>query len=180
MILLFNVIYVVGFSIFSLFNVDCSITNSISSVKSILVIFLSSSHISISEKYINEAEEIARSNNENSLFASENYNVMYLKMRREQCSALYDMYCYVKQMNITPKQAVIISDFLRKISEEYDESNTVSSLIEEADKIFEIMKLENLPEKREEFENRAILYSLLLKTREFLHIKYIFITRQLN
>ena len=105
---------------------------------------------------------------------------MYLKMRREQCSALYDMYCYVKQMNITPKQAVIISDFLRKISEEYDESNTVSSLIEEADKIFEIMKLENLPEKREEFENRAILYSLLLKTREFLHIKYIFITRQLN
>lgn len=132
------------------------------------------------EKYINEAEEIARSNNENSLFASENYNVMYLKMRREQCSALYDMYCYVKQMNITPKQAVIISDFLRKISEEYDESNTVSSLIEEADKIFEIMKLENLPEKREEFENRAILYSLLLKTREFLHIKYIFITRQLN
>ena len=40
------------------------------------------------------------------------------------------------------------------------------------------MKLEKLPEEREEFENRAILYALLLKTKEFLRIKYIFINRQ--
>lgn len=130
------------------------------------------------ETYISEAEEIAKANDENSLFASENYNIMYIKMRREQCSALYDMYCYVKQMNLTTKQTVIISEFLRKISDEYEENNTVRELVKEADRIFEIMKSEKLPEERAEFENRAILYALLLKIREFLLIKYIFINRQ--
>ena len=63
---------------------------------------------------------------------------------------------------------------LVKISEEYHESNNVNELIVETDRIILSMKEQKMPETRLEFENRAVLYSLLIRTREFLSIKNMF------
>jgi uncharacterized membrane protein YgaE (UPF0421/DUF939 family) len=124
-----------------------------------------------------EAEKIAYENRNNT-FIPETYDDDYLKMRRHQCNVLYEMYKSVTKMNMTPKQAHIISDFLRKVSAEYDENNDVRELLEELDTIADNMRYENIPESRIEFENRAILYSLMLQTKEFLNIKYSFVAER--
>ena len=77
-------------------------------------------------------------------------------------------------MNAAPEQVYIISGLLKKISEEYHESNNVNELIVETDRIILSMKEQKMPETRLEFENRAVLYSLLIRTREFLSIKNMF------
>lgn len=126
------------------------------------------------QKILFEAEQIAYENRNNA-FSSESYDEEYLKMRRNQCNVLYEMYKSVIKMNAAPKQTQIISDFLKKVSTQYHEKNDVKDLIQELDNIFDSMRYENMPKERTEFENRAILYSLMLQMREFLDIKYTFV-----
>lgn len=126
-----------------------------------------------------EAEQLAYEN-KNNTFSSETYDEDYLKMRRNQCSVLYEMYKSVIKMNAAPKQAQIISDFLVKVSVEYNEKNNVKNLMDELDKIFDSMRYEKMPESRDEFENRALLYSFMLQLKEFLEIKYTFMVEKID
>ncbi|MBQ8297333.1 MAG: hypothetical protein IJX77_06085 [Ruminococcus sp.] len=124
-----------------------------------------------------QAEQIAHLNRNNA-FSSEAYDEEYLRMRRSQCNVLYEMYKSVIKMNATPKQSHIISEFLYKVSIEYHEKNDVKNLMSELDVIFDNMRCEKMPESRDEFENRAVLYSLMLQLKEFLNIKYSFMQQQ--
>ncbi len=123
---------------------------------------------------LDEAQSTAAQNMLNTLFHADDRDVLYLEMRRKQCVLLQEMYRAVKELNSTPEQSHVISDFLKKISEEYHEQNDVNSLYSEADEIISRMKQEKMPETRTEFENRAILYALLLKIKDFLYIKRAF------
>lgn len=120
------------------------------------------------------AKETASANLNNSFGSADKYDVMYLEMREEQCAILYEMYKDIRIINATPEQVHIISDFLRKISFEYYEENDVNALYNEVNNIISKMKHQKMPETRSEFENRALLFSLLIKIREFLSIKHIF------
>ena len=126
------------------------------------------------DEYIRSAKETALANKQNTLVSVDNYDLLYLEMRSEQCVILHEMYKAVKEMNAAPEQVYIISGLLKKISEEYHESNNVNELIVETDRIILSMKEQKMPETRLEFENRAVLYSLLIRTREFLSIKNMF------
>ena len=66
------------------------------------------------------------------------------------------------------------AELLKKIKDEYHEYNNVSTLLEETNKVITEMKDQKMPESREEFENRASLYNLMIRTREFLTIKKMF------
>lgn len=126
------------------------------------------------DSYISEARETAIQNQNNSFGVFDKYDFLYLEMREKQCNILHEMYKIIKAMDASQKQGEIISDFLKKISEEYHEKNDVKSLAAEADYIIEEMKKEKMPESRSEFENRALLFTLLIRTKEFLSIKYMF------
>lgn len=126
------------------------------------------------EGYIKSAKETAVLNKQNTLYNPDNYDLLYLEMREKQCVILHEMYKAVKELNTTPEQVKAISGLLKKISEEYHEANNADELIAETDRILLSMKEQKMPETRTEFENRAILYSLLIRTREFLAIKNMF------
>lgn len=121
------------------------------------------------------AKKTASVNANNSFSSTNKYDLMYLEMREEQCAILYEMYKDIREINATPEQVHVISDFLRKISFEYYEENDVNALYDEVNNIISKMKHQKMPETRSEFENRALLFSLLIKIREFLSIKHIFI-----
>lgn len=121
------------------------------------------------------AKKTASVNANNSFGSTDKYDLMYLEMREEQCAILYEMYKDIREINATPEQVHVISDFLRKISFEYYEENDVNALYDEVNNIISKMKHQKMPETRSEFENRALLFSLLIKIREFLSIKHIFI-----
>lgn len=126
------------------------------------------------DQYMSSAKKLAAINSANTLQYTDNYDILYLDMREKQIVVLHEMYKSVKEMNATPEQTKIISALLKKINEEYHENNNVSSLLDETDRIILEMKNQKMPETREEFENRASLYTLMIRTREFLSIKSIF------
>lgn len=123
-----------------------------------------------------EAQKTAHENRDNTLRYDKSYDIQYLKMRKKQCITLYEMYKSILQIKTVPEQAKIISDFLLKISAEYDEKNNVKNLIKELSVIFDKMKEQPMPKERSEFENRAVLYFFMLQMKKFLLLKYNFMT----
>lgn len=64
-----------------------------------------------------------------------------------------------------------LSDYLQTISDQYHETNDAVALLEELDALHRFYQEQPLPETREQFENRAILYAILSDLRSLLQIK---------
>jgi len=124
-----------------------------------------------------EAQQTAYENYGNKLRESDTYDLEYLKMRKKQCSILYEMYKNILKIDTPPEQADIISDFLKETSVEYHEQNDVKNLMNHLEQIFFCMQSQPMPRERSEFENRAVLYSFMLLLREFLVLKYEFVIK---
>ena len=65
----------------------------------------------------------------------------------------------------------VIADYIMYVKPHVEEMNIPSMQIERLEKIFRDMKEEPLPKTREEFENRAVLYHILMDLEEFLIFK---------
>lgn len=130
------------------------------------------------DKLLFEARQVAYENQNNKLIGAESYDIYYLKMRENQCSVLMEMYKSILKISVTPEQSKVISEFLKKTSSEFHEKNDVKNLISELEDIFADMRFQKMPESRTEFENRAVLYSLMLQIKDFLSIKYDFMEKR--
>lgn len=122
-------------------------------------------------EYLSQAQNMAEQNFKNQFSDGDVFDMEYVQMRQRQFQCLFEMYKNVRKLKTTPLQAQVISDFLKQISEEYHKENTVDSLLSEFYHIDNNMKNEPLPVQRSEFEDRAMLYSLLRHLEEFLIIK---------
>ncbi|MDD6098561.1 MAG: aromatic acid exporter family protein [Oscillospiraceae bacterium] len=130
------------------------------------------------DKLLFEARQVAYENQNNKLIGAESYDIDYLKMRENQCSVLMEMYKSILKISVTPEQSKVISEFLKKTSSEFHEKNDVKNLISELEDIFADMRFQKMPESRTEFENRAVLFSLMLQIKDFLSIKYDFMEKR--
>ena len=81
------------------------------------------------------------------------------------------MYNKVRRLDTTPETAQHVSLFLEKVSREYSRDNDVKDLISSLDMLHVYMDSQPLPSTRAEFEDRALLYALLIDLRDFLEIK---------
>ena len=112
------------------------------------------------------AKEIADVNYKNQL-KKDDYEIKYLENLGNQIGILYEMYKRVKNIKTQPSTAKIISDFLQKVSEEYPIQNN-EILLNEFNELWSEMKNRPLPQTRQEFEDRAELFTLLELIEEFL------------
>lgn len=126
------------------------------------------------EEQIMRAEQEAWQNHQNTILGRSGQQIRYIQMRREQCEILHEMYKRIRYISITPAQAEQISRFLLRIVECDREEDDGKELLKELEHVFAYMKKEKLPEDREEFESRALLYVFLHNIQEFLEIKYLF------
>ena len=117
-----------------------------------------------------KAKNVSIENEKNALF-TKNDDLKYIKMREYQMQVLQEMYKVITCLYTTPITSKIISDFICKISIEYDESNDCKELLNEFNSINQKIKEERLPVTRKEFEDRARLFHLLQLINEFLTIK---------
>lgn len=113
-------------------------------------------------------------NLENNLLKSEFYDIEYLYLRQRQFEILTRIYENTKRMDKKYLQTQKISEFIQDIHDQYDEDNTVKSLIDDANNMREYFEKEKLPSTRAEFENRAILFVILEDLTVFLREKYKF------
>lgn len=120
---------------------------------------------------ITHGEEQAFAYMNNTLFQESKYFIHYMEMRRQQCTVLKDIYKKIVSMKSIPPQAEPISAFFHEIGTSFGESNNAKDLIRKLDFIFSEMKTTPLPSTREEFEDRAVLYVILMDLKYFLRLK---------
>lgn len=111
----------------------------------------------------------------NTLLSNTKYYISYFTMRREQVYYLNQIIQQIGLLTYTPRQAFLISDFIRKIKEQFHEHNNAIELLDELYLIKEKLKDETNPVTREEFENRAILYIIFNDLECFLNLKKNFV-----
>ena len=123
------------------------------------------------DESIREAADIARENYMNQFSKGDVEDMEYIAMRRRQRYILFEMYKNLKEIMSVPSTAKSLSKYFEKVSEEYSRENTVKDLLEEYENLYSEMKEAPLPTDRTEFEDRARLFVIMEKMREFLYIK---------
>ena len=121
------------------------------------------------------AKKQAEENFNNQFTKKDTFDFRYLEMRENQTKILYEMYKAASSITTVPGTAGLLADFLEKVSTEYHKDNDVKSLLEELAAIHEKMKGVPLPQSRIEFEDRANLFILMERLKEFLQIKKDFV-----
>ena len=126
------------------------------------------------------AKKQAEENYNNQFSKKDTFDSCYLDMREKQTKILYEMFKAARALHTTPTTAALLSDFLEKVSNEYHKDNDVKALLEELALIHDKMKAHPLPQTRTEFEDRANLFILMERLKEFLQIKHDFMIAQNN
>lgn len=132
------------------------------------------------DKALEEAKLCAAANYNNALLQSGTYELDYVKMREQQSVILKEIYANIKRIAYLPEQAGQVAELFGRIERDYHRDNTVEGLLEELDALLLRMKEQELPETREEFEARAILYYILMQIRKLLELKRDFMRRDKN
>ena len=104
------------------------------------------------------------------------YYVDYFEMRLQQCGVLQNLHDQVIKISSMPKQAEIIANYILYMKDYVVEKNVPQEQIEKLEQLCEAMKEDELPQTREEFEARAILYHILMDLEEFVLFKKRFVS----
>ncbi|MCM1184590.1 MAG: aromatic acid exporter family protein [Roseburia sp.] len=107
----------------------------------------------------------------NTFFQESKYFIEYMSMREQQCMVLREIYKKIRALSAVPVQAEKISSFVCAISVSFAETNNARALLDSLAKLSAQLKESALPATREEFENRAVLYSILVDLEYFLQLK---------
>ncbi len=132
------------------------------------------------EESISKAEVCAVTNLNNSFLRVDRYDLEYIRMREKQAVVLKGIYGNIMQISYLPEQAKKVAAYIQEMEAAYHKYNTVEELLDKLHKLGEEMKQEKLPETREEFEARAILFYVLMQLEELLWIKRNFVLEQEN
>lgn len=128
-------------------------------------------------KSIRNAKNVADRNYNNQFRTTDIYDIEYIRMRDKQCMVIHEMYKIVRHIETTPSTAHLISDFLKYMSETYHKDNDGKVTLEKFKEMDKEMKSRPLPVERKEFEDRAMLFSLMRKIEEFITLKIEFSER---
>lgn len=120
---------------------------------------------------LQKAQICAMKNWNNSLKTPEFYEMDYVAMRQKQRMVLEEIYKSMIMLEMHPTQADAVGAFIGKIAAAYDRKNPVGELWQQLEEVFADMETEPLPESREEFEARAVLFYILKQLQEFLNLK---------
>ena len=112
---------------------------------------------------------------DNTFSSHPGYYIDYFEMRLQQCTVLHNLHYEMKKIRNMPAQAKVIADYILYMSDYVVEINTPTKQLKRLNKIFDDMKDEPLPESRDEFESRAILYHILMDLEDFLVFKRRFV-----
>ena len=108
---------------------------------------------------------------DNTLRSDVTYYTRYIQMRQSQLGLLKRMQAAPADLPYCPAQAQVLAAFMWQIAQSLHEYNNAVGLLDTLDGIREGFRTDPLPQTREEFEARAILYRLMVDTEYFLLLK---------
>lgn len=131
--------------------------------------------ICILEKELREFIKDAYEYQNNTFPSHPGYYIGYFEMRKGQCHILHSLHYEMNKIRSIPKQAEIIAKYMLYLTQYVIEMNEPSEQMKRLQDLLEDMKKEEMPKSREEFENRALLYHVLMDIEEFLQYKSKFV-----
>lgn len=117
------------------------------------------------------AEQLAVDNADNTFGDAPLYPVRYVQMRANQRKILSQIAHAMHDAQAETPQHAAVCAMLAKVADEYSRENDVSALLTAVQQVLADMRTQELPRSREEFESRAVLYYVLLRTEDFLLLK---------
>ena len=105
------------------------------------------------------------------------YYISYFEMRYKQCQVLHNLNEEMVKIRSMPEQAVVIADYLLYLAEYVIEINHPTPQITRLDEIFEEMRSGEPPKSSDEFEDRALMYHILMDIQDFLAYKANFVQK---
>ncbi|XJS10765.1 aromatic acid exporter family protein [Aerococcaceae bacterium WGS1372] len=126
------------------------------------------------DRCIEELYAMALEDYENQLFYKDDYYMGYAQMRSKQASVLRRMLDSLQHLNLKTEQNTTLANMFKITSEEFKQTNSGSGLLENISELYKFYRATELPKDRQEFENRAILYHILIEFERFLDIKHQF------
>lgn len=106
----------------------------------------------------------------NHFLGEHDYYYEYMLMRGRQCSILKRIYCDIVRLSDIPQQVGELAGFIRRVAKEFERESDVEKFLEDINVLEKSYAVQELPQTREEFENRAILYHIMEDIRAFLAI----------
>ena len=103
--------------------------------------------------------------------------VDYFEMRSFQCETLHLLHYKIRKIRTMPDEAKELADFIEYLIPHLRETNDPSAQLLVLRDLLEAQKKHALPQTRNEFENRAILYHVLCDLEDFLLRKKQFVDR---
>lgn len=124
---------------------------------------------------LGQAEACAVANYGNAPFSRDTYELDYVRMRQQQAVILQAVYDNIRGITYLPRQAGQVAKLLKRIQQEYHRYNNVEGLLSQLQALLADMQTQELPQSREEFETRAVLFYILKQLEELLEVKKRFI-----
>ena len=110
----------------------------------------------------------------NTLTQDMSYYADYIAMRKNQYIVLRRIQVNLERLKNPPEQAWPVAYFFREIAASFYESNNAEKLLAQSNEIRDSYREQPLPQTREEFEARAILFQILNDLEHFLLLKNTF------
>lgn len=122
---------------------------------------------------IDELEDLAYVELENrqSKSMEDDYYIKYAHMRKHQHEILDRITDSLSNVLPDTQENKILASIFGETAEQLDETNTGSELLTQIEDLYQVFRDSELPKTREEFESRAILYSILVDFEKFLELK---------
>lgn len=127
------------------------------------------------EETLDKGEKNAFQDMENQLLTDTRYHLSYMNLRRNQTVMLAGMNESICHLKSLPAQAEAVSGLFRETRSRFHEYNNAAGLLDSLQRLKEAMSREPLPVSRDEFEDRAVLFGLILKLEQFLEAKRSFV-----
>ena len=120
---------------------------------------------------LSQAKVVVYQEQANRLFTQTNYDLHYFEMREEQTRILESMAIAVNRCFLDLEENKLLASLFYLTAEQLSETNTAVALLANIDELLEHFRMRPLPQTREEFENRALLFQLLNDLTRFIEVK---------
>ncbi|MBQ8993403.1 MAG: aromatic acid exporter family protein [Turicibacter sp.] len=124
---------------------------------------------------LTDAKSRADQHRQNYFLDEMTYYAQYMEMRMMQYRVLMNMRTTLGKVRMTVEQSIMLADLTDEIAISLHEFNTADKLVNETQVVLEKCRNQALPQTREEFENRAMLFQYLNDVMHLLEIKRQFI-----
>ncbi|WP_288226457.1 aromatic acid exporter family protein [uncultured Enterococcus sp.] len=121
--------------------------------------------------FVRQAQERAQEFEENHFFSGNSYYFEYFAMRRLQLKVLSDMLQILNRLDAAAEDVQELRELFEFTAQTLAEDNDGAAILEKIDEADQRYQQKKLPESRQAFEERAMLFQLFQLFQDFIEIK---------